>query len=184
MKVRIKHLFAIVVCLTMALTFSMQNKVFALDAGWQDGDPLSVRFVYDDNAGSYAGQETMHYTIVRSQQKKFMESQITGSSSFQDTDGAKYTMSGIVWQSNNTSVDYSKYYSYNDLKALSGNSITFFKLKRMCDIFDINCMVTFEDKEGAPNPIGERLTICINNSQVPGQTKIESSDSKDNEEDN
>ena len=72
----------------------------------------------------------------------------------------------------------------NDLRALSGNSITFFKLKRMCDIFDINCMVTFEDKEGAPNPIGERLTICINNSQVPGQTKIESSDSKDNEEDN
>ena len=71
----------------------------------------------------------------------------------------------------------------NDLRALSGNSITFFKLKRMCDIFDINCMVTFEDKEGAPNPIGERLTICINNSQVPGQTKIESSDSKD-EEDN
>lgn len=119
MKVRIKHLFAIVVCLTMALTFSMQNKVFALDAGWQDGDPLSVRFVYDDNAGPYAGQETMHYTIVRSQQKKFMESQITGYSSFQDTDGAKYTMSGIVWQSNNTSVDYSKYYSYNDLKALS-----------------------------------------------------------------
>ncbi|MEE1355563.1 hypothetical protein [Absicoccus porci] len=119
MKVRIKHLFAIVVYLTMALTFSMQNKVFALDAGWQDGDPLSVRFVYDDNAGSYAGQETMHYTIVRSQQKKFMESQITGYSSFQDTDGAKYTMSGIVWQSNNTSVDYSKYYSYNDLKALS-----------------------------------------------------------------
>ena len=56
MKVRIKHLFAIVVCLTMALTFSMQNKVFALDAGWQDGDPLSVRFVYDDNAGPYAGQ--------------------------------------------------------------------------------------------------------------------------------
>lgn len=82
MKVRIKHLFAIVVCLTMALTFSMQNKVFALDAGWQDGDPLSVRFVYDDNAGSYAGQETMHYTIVSNQQKKFMESQITGSSSF------------------------------------------------------------------------------------------------------
>ncbi|MGI6067115.1 hypothetical protein [Absicoccus porci] len=80
MKVRIKHLFAIVVCLTMALTF--KNKVFALDAGWQDGDPLSVRFVYDDNAGPYAGQETMHYTIVRSQQKKFMESQITGSSSF------------------------------------------------------------------------------------------------------
>ena len=71
----------------------------------------------------------------------------------------------------------------NDLRALSGNSITFFKLKRMCDIFDMNCMVTFEDKEGAPNPIGERLTICINNSQVPGQTKIESSDSKD-EEDN
>ena len=49
MKVRIKHLFAIVVYLTMALTFSMQNKVFALDAGWQDGDPLSVRFVYNDN---------------------------------------------------------------------------------------------------------------------------------------
>ena len=45
MKIRFKHFFAIVVCLTMAFTFSMQNKVFANDAGWQDGDPLTVHFV-------------------------------------------------------------------------------------------------------------------------------------------
>lgn len=50
----------------------------------------------------------------------------------------------------------------NDLRGLAGHSITFFKLKRLCDIFDIRASVTFEDKKNAPNPIGEKLTTCIN----------------------
>ena len=50
----------------------------------------------------------------------------------------------------------------NDLRGLAGHSITFFKLKRFCDIFDIRASVTFEDKKNAPNPIGEKLTTCIN----------------------
>ena len=50
----------------------------------------------------------------------------------------------------------------NDLRGLTGNSITFFKLKRFCDIFDIRCSITFEDKKNAPNPIGEKLTTCVN----------------------
>ena len=52
--------------------------------------------------------------------------------------------------------------NYNDLRGLTGNSITFFKLKRFCDIFDIRCSITFEDKKNAPNPIGEKLTTCVN----------------------
>lgn len=54
----------------------------------------------------------------------------------------------------------------NDLRGLTGKNITFFKLKRLCDIFDINCSVTFSDKKNAPNPIGETLSICINDSTV------------------
>lgn len=50
----------------------------------------------------------------------------------------------------------------NDLRALSGHAITFFKLKRLCDIFDINCHISFDDKKGAANPIGERISTCIN----------------------
>ena len=54
----------------------------------------------------------------------------------------------------------------NDLRGLAGHSITFFKLKRFCDIFDIRASVTFEDKKNAPNPIGEKLTTCINDTMI------------------
>lgn len=49
----------------------------------------------------------------------------------------------------------------NDKRIFDQNSITFFKLKRMCDVFDIKVSLTLEDKPGAVNPIGETLSTVI-----------------------
>lgn len=49
----------------------------------------------------------------------------------------------------------------NDKRLFDQSSITFFKLKRICDIFDIKVTLTLEDKPGAPNPIGESLSTVI-----------------------
>jgi hypothetical protein len=49
----------------------------------------------------------------------------------------------------------------NDRRLFEQNSITFFKLKRLAEIMDMNVFLSLEDKPGAPNPIGEKLTIQI-----------------------
>ena len=49
----------------------------------------------------------------------------------------------------------------NDKRLFDQNSITFFKMKRVCDILDIEITLTLKDKPGAPNPIGEVLSSVI-----------------------
>lgn len=49
----------------------------------------------------------------------------------------------------------------NDKRLFDQNSITFFKMKRVCDILDIEITLTLKDKPGAPNPIGETLSSVI-----------------------
>ena len=49
----------------------------------------------------------------------------------------------------------------NDKRIFEQPSITFFKMKRVCEIFDIKVSLTLEDNPGAANPIGERLTATI-----------------------
>lgn len=49
----------------------------------------------------------------------------------------------------------------NDKRLFEQSSITIFKLKKMCDNFDIKCSLVLEDKKNAPNPIGERLVAYI-----------------------
>lgn len=51
----------------------------------------------------------------------------------------------------------------NDKRSFDLSTITFFKLKRLCNIFDIKGSITFEDIKGAPNPIGEKLSITFTN---------------------
>ena len=55
------------------------------------------------------------------------------------------------------SSDYS-----NDVRVIQGNSITFGKLKKLADIFDMDVEMTIKDKKGAANPIGETLHTKIN----------------------
>lgn len=49
----------------------------------------------------------------------------------------------------------------NDRRIFEQNSITFFKMKRICDILDMKISMSLEDKPDAPNPIGEKLTTYI-----------------------
>ena len=49
----------------------------------------------------------------------------------------------------------------NDKRLFDQSSITFFKMKRVCDILDIEITLTLKDKPGAPNPIGETLSSVI-----------------------
>jgi hypothetical protein len=49
----------------------------------------------------------------------------------------------------------------NDKRLFDQNSITFFKMKRICDIMDIKMSLTLEDKPGAANPIGDKLSAQI-----------------------
>lgn len=49
----------------------------------------------------------------------------------------------------------------NDKRLFDQSSITFFKMKRVCDILDIEITLTLKDKPGAPNPIGEVLSSVI-----------------------
>lgn len=49
----------------------------------------------------------------------------------------------------------------NDKRIFEQPSITFFKMKRVCDIFDIKLTLTMEDNPGAANPIGEKISTVI-----------------------
>ena len=49
----------------------------------------------------------------------------------------------------------------NDKRLFDQSSITFFKLKRVCEIFDIKATLTLEDEPNAANPIGEKLSVVI-----------------------
>lgn len=49
----------------------------------------------------------------------------------------------------------------NDKRSFNDSSITFFKLKRIADILDMDITLTIKDKPGAPNPIGESLSTII-----------------------
>lgn len=49
----------------------------------------------------------------------------------------------------------------NDKRLFEQSSITIFKLKKMCDNFDMKCSLVIEDKKNAPNPIGEKLVAYI-----------------------
>lgn len=49
----------------------------------------------------------------------------------------------------------------NDKRLFDQSSITFFKLKRLCDIMDIKVTLKLEDEPGAVNPIGEALETQI-----------------------
>ena len=49
----------------------------------------------------------------------------------------------------------------NDKRLFDQPSITFFKLKRLAAILDMDVVLTLADKPGAVNPIGERLSTQI-----------------------
>ena len=49
----------------------------------------------------------------------------------------------------------------NDKRLFDQSNITFFKMKRVCDIFDIKATLILEDKPNAANPIGEKLSTVI-----------------------
>lgn len=57
----------------------------------------------------------------------------------------------------------------NDKRIFEQPSITFFKMKRVCDIFDIKVSLTLEDNPGAANPIGEKLTAVITRDKGKGE---------------
>ena len=49
----------------------------------------------------------------------------------------------------------------NDKRLFDQSSITFFKMKKLCEVMDMDMMLTLKDKPGAVNPIGEELTAQI-----------------------
>ena len=49
----------------------------------------------------------------------------------------------------------------NDKRLFDQSSITFFKMKKLCEVMDIDMELTLKDKPGAANPIGEVLTAQI-----------------------
>ena len=57
----------------------------------------------------------------------------------------------------------------NDKRLFDQSSITFFKLKRVCEIFDIKATLTLEDEPNAANPIGEKLSIIITRDDGSGE---------------
>lgn len=50
----------------------------------------------------------------------------------------------------------------NDKRLFEQSSITFFKFKRVADIFDLKVTLTLEDQPNAANPMGDTLTSVIN----------------------
>lgn len=50
----------------------------------------------------------------------------------------------------------------NDIRVIQGDSITFGKLKKLASILDMEVTVSIKDKQGAANPIGEELSVVIN----------------------
>ena len=57
----------------------------------------------------------------------------------------------------------------NDKRIFEQPSVTFFKLKRVCEIFDIKATLTLEDNPGAVNPIGEKLSAVITRDKGEGE---------------
>jgi len=49
----------------------------------------------------------------------------------------------------------------NDMRLLKGHSITLSKLIGICNGFDIACILTLGDKDGAANPIGDEISIDL-----------------------
>ena len=49
----------------------------------------------------------------------------------------------------------------NDMRLLKGNSITLSKLIGICDGFDISCILTLKDREGAANPMMEEISLDL-----------------------
>lgn len=49
----------------------------------------------------------------------------------------------------------------NDMRLLKGNSITLSKLIGICDGFDISCIMTLKDRDGAVNPMGIEVTMDL-----------------------
>ena len=50
----------------------------------------------------------------------------------------------------------------NDKRLIKKNSITFGKLRNICNALDIRATLTLEDKAGdVPNPMGNRIDICL-----------------------
>lgn len=52
----------------------------------------------------------------------------------------------------------------NDMRALKSpdnNNISFFKLKRILDAFDMNATLSIRDKKDAVNPIGEEISVDL-----------------------
>ena len=50
----------------------------------------------------------------------------------------------------------------NDKRLIKKNSITFGKLRNICNALDIRATLTLEDKAGdIPNPMGSRIEVCL-----------------------
>lgn len=49
----------------------------------------------------------------------------------------------------------------NDMRLLKGNSITLSKLIGICEGFDISCVLTLRDKDGAVNPMKKELSLDL-----------------------
>lgn len=49
----------------------------------------------------------------------------------------------------------------NDKRLFEQNSITFLKMTNLCNVLDLKFSITLEDKKGAPNPMGCKLTAYI-----------------------
>ena len=50
----------------------------------------------------------------------------------------------------------------NDKRLIKKNSITFGKLRNICNALDIRATLTLEDKTGdIPNPMGTRIEVCL-----------------------
>lgn len=50
----------------------------------------------------------------------------------------------------------------NDKRLIKKNSITFGKLRNICNALDIRATLTLEDRaDDVPNPMGTRIDICL-----------------------
>lgn len=49
----------------------------------------------------------------------------------------------------------------NDTREFDKSNVSFGKLRRFCDILDMKATLIIEDKEDAPNPIGEQIIVNL-----------------------
>ena len=49
----------------------------------------------------------------------------------------------------------------NDMRLLKGNSITLAKMIGLCNGFDISCVMTLKDRDGAVNPMGTEISLDL-----------------------